>query len=183
MNDQAKQLTDQALAVCDDLQNYTIATADKYEIAAKDLKMAKEMIKAIDDKRKEMTRPLDESKKKIMDFFRPVTTRLNSVVSKINVEMSSFRRKQEEIARQKNEAADEETGGEDMFVPQAEPAIPKTEVRVRKTWKFKVVDKNKIDAKFLIPDEKTIRELVSKLKEKAVDIVGGIEVYCEETSY
>jgi len=179
-----KKLTEQALKIYEDLKDYKIETADKYELAGADLKKAKELLKAIDEKRKEMTRPLDEAKRKIIGFFRPAQEKLNLIVSKINQEMFAYRRKQEEEARKKREEMEKQAEDDDLFIPEVKPNIPKTEVKVRKVWKFRVKDKAKIKMDFLIPDEKTIGELVRKLKDKAVSIVGeGIEVYYEEVSY
>ena len=178
-----KKLTEQALKIYEDLKDYKIETADKYELASTDLKRAKELLKAIDEKRKEMTKPLDDAKKRIMAFFRPAQDKLNLIISKINQEMFAYRRKQEEEARKKKEEM-EKQAEDDLFIPEVKPEIPKTEVKVRKVWKFRVKDKTKIKMDFLIPDEKTIGELVRKLKDKAVSIVGeGIEVYYEEVSY
>jgi len=178
-----KKLTEQALKIYEDLKDYKIETADKYELASTDLKRAKELLKAIDEKRKEMTKPLDDAKKRIMAFFRPAQDKLNLIISKINQEMFAYRRKQEEEARKKKEEM-EKQAEDDLFIPEVKPEIPKTEVKVRKVWKFRVKDKTKIKMDFLIPDEKTIGELVRKLKDKAVNIVGeGIEVYYEEVSY
>lgn len=63
----------------------------------------------------------------------------------------------------------------------AEPA-PKAEgVSMRETWKFRVVDKAKINPEFMVPDEVAIGKTVRAMKETAARIVGGIEVYCEKT--
>ncbi len=185
MDDKAKELTNQATAICEGLKDYSITTPSKYELASSDLKKAKEVIKAIEERRKEMTRPLDESKKKIIGFFKPYVERLNGIVSTINREMSTFRRKQEEEARKKQEELDKQTNKDDIFTPQAEVEIPKTDIKVRTIWKFKVIDKNKLKPDFLIPDEKSIGEFVRKFKNDAHKWIGegAVEVYTEETSY
>lgn len=180
---QAKELTNQANQIYQDLAQYQIATPQEYETGVEAIKKARAIKKAIDEKRKEMTKPLDEAKKRIMDFFRPAMDKLDKIIIKVNQEMSAYRRKQEEEARKREEELKKQAREDDIFVPEVTPDIPKTDIKVRKVWKFKVVDKSKIDAKFLIPDEKAINELVRKLKKKAEDVVGGIEVYYSETSY
>jgi len=180
-----QELKEQALTLCEGFKGYEVSNSDQYELAAGDLKKAKEMIKALDAKRKEMTKPLDESKKKIMAFFKPATDKLNGAVAIINQAMFVYRRKQEEIAQKQREEIGASSGEEDIFTPEVKAEIPKTEIKVRKSWKFKIKDKSKIDDKFLIPDEKTIGELVRKIQDKAEYIVGkgSIEIYFEETSY
>jgi len=179
---EGKRLTAEAIALYKSLKDYRIEKPAEYEKASEDLKEAKALLRTIDEKRKEMTRPLDEAKKHIIAFFRPATDKLNLAISRINQEMAAFRRRQAEEAKKK-EAELKETGQDsDLFTPEVKPEIPKT-VKIRKVWRFRIKDKSAIKPDFLIPDEKTIGELVRKLHEKAVDIVGGIEVYSEEVSY
>jgi len=180
---EGKKLTTEALSLYESLKDYKIVQPAEYEKASEDLRVAKRLLKAIDEKRREMTRPLDEAKKHIIAFFRPATDKLNQAIALINSEMAAFRRRQAEEAKKK-EAELKETGQDSdlVFTPEVKPEIPKT-VKIRKVWRFRIKDKSAIKPDFLIPDEKTIGELVRKLHEKAVDIVGGIEVYSEEVSY
>lgn len=49
-------------------------------------------------------------------------------------------------------------------------------ISTRGKWTFKILDESKIDRRFLMPDEKKIRQTVTALGPDAVDVVGGIEV-------
>ena len=49
---------------------YKITTATEYTGAAEQLKLVKAKAKDLDTTRKNLTQPIDESKKRIMDFFR-----------------------------------------------------------------------------------------------------------------
>ena len=63
------------------------------------------------------------------------------------------------------------------------PAVQKPQaagVSVRKVWKFRVVDPAKVNAQFMIPDEKQIGKVVRAMGADAGAMVGGIEVYAEE---
>jgi len=165
---------------------FDVITPDDYESASFVLKKSRRLLKIVDDKEKESTRPLNEGLKKVRDLFRPYKEKINSVITKLNTNMSVFRRRQEEEARKEQEKINAEAKPDDLFVPQAEPEIPQnTGVKIRKTYKFEVIDKAKIDVKYLIPDERTIQMLVTKLHEKAEDIVGtgSIRILFTETTY
>lgn len=49
--------------------NYIVVSQDNYASAGRDLLLVKTKIKELDELRKSLTRPLDESKKRIMEFF------------------------------------------------------------------------------------------------------------------
>lgn len=48
-----------------------------------------------------------------------------------------------------------------------------------RVYKWRLVDKSKVKADYLILDEKTINRVVASAKDRATDIIGGIEVYME----
>lgn len=175
----------EANAFIEATSDFKIATQDDYVNSSAKLKQVKDMKKAVEEKRKEMTAPLDNSKKKIMDFFRPVVERLDKITAKINSEMNSFRRIQEEEARKKQEVLARETKEDDIFTPTVEAEIPKVETKVRTAYKFKVKDKSKLKSDFLIPDDKAIGEFVRKFKEEVHKWVGegAIEIYTEQTNF
>ena len=49
-------------------------------------------------------------------------------------------------------------------------------ISTRRPWTFRILDESKIDRRFLMPDEKKIRQVVAALGPDAVEVVGGIEV-------
>lgn len=67
---EAQELATDAKSALELAEKVVIDTNDGYEQAAGMFKEINEKIKAMDAKRKSMTKPLDESKKRIMDFFR-----------------------------------------------------------------------------------------------------------------
>jgi hypothetical protein len=55
-------------------------------------------------------------------------------------------------------------------------------LQMRETWKFEVTDPSKINAAFLIPDEKKIGAQVRALKGDAAQIIGaGVRIWCEKS--
>jgi hypothetical protein len=50
---------------------------------------------------------------------------------------------------------------------------------VRELWKYRIIDRSKINPEWMIPDEVAIGAVVRQLKAAAAEVVGGIEVYLE----
>ncbi len=84
-------------------ENYAIESAEVYAGAGEDLKQIKAKYKEMDALRKSLTKPLDESKKRIMDFFREPLSCLKDAESSVNTAMVGWAREQERI-RQEEEA-------------------------------------------------------------------------------
>jgi hypothetical protein len=80
-------------------QSFTIASKDNYVQAGEILKMVKGHYQQIEAKRKEMTVPLDETKKRIMDFFRQPLERLSNAERVIKAEIVRFTQEQERLRR------------------------------------------------------------------------------------
>ncbi len=78
-------------------ENYAIESAEKYEYSAQDLKTIKAKTKEVDTLRKSLTKPLDESKKRIMAFFKKPLDLLNSAESAIKGAMLKWQQEQESI--------------------------------------------------------------------------------------
>lgn len=59
----------------------SITDPESYANAAGELTQLKAVMKRIDEDRKELTKPLDDEKKRVMDYVRPFTTALEAVES------------------------------------------------------------------------------------------------------
>jgi len=88
--------TEQDLAIA---ESFSISSNDGYAQAGEILKTIKGRYRDIENKRKDMTLPLDETKKRIMDFFRQPLERLASAERLIKGAMLSFTQEQERIRR------------------------------------------------------------------------------------
>lgn len=97
-------------------QSYQIDSADMATAAADDLGQIKGKLKALDEKRLSLTRPLDEAKKRIMELFegpRTVLLQAEGVLKgaildwnkREQARLEAERREQERIAREAAEAA------------------------------------------------------------------------------
>jgi hypothetical protein len=87
---------------------YKVENADHAEQGAADSKEIKKRLKALEDMRKSLTRPLDESKSRIMDFFRKPEEQLKAAVALIDRALLTYdtecRRIQEEERQRAEEA-------------------------------------------------------------------------------
>lgn len=165
-----QQTTDKALTVIDVAGKVNIVTVHDYQFAQGLMKEVKDRIKALEDVRISQTRPLDESKRLIMDFFRGPLQKLNDAKEHLNQIMVKWtdeqetrrraeeRRLQEEARKRAEEEAlqqaieAEEAGetqeaeqiiSEPVYVPSIRVAseIPKSkESHIRESWSAEVID-------------------------------------------
>jgi vacuolar-type H+-ATPase subunit I/STV1 len=162
--------TQKALTVLDQANTLMIYTVDDYRIAQGLMKTVKERISELTDTRMAQTRPLDESKAKIIAFFAAPLQRLNDAKNYLNQIMVTFteeqearrreeerrlqeearKRAEEEALRQAIEAEQagekeeaEQILAEPVYVPPIRVAseIPKSkESHIRETWSCEVID-------------------------------------------
>lgn len=96
-----------------------IETQDDYDLAAEETKSMAAQLKAIEEKRFAITRPMDEAKARIMDLFRGPENRLKSAIAagknamlvyhnKVRAEAAEKQRIANEEARQQRIKAEEE---------------------------------------------------------------------------
>lgn len=96
----ALTLADEAKQLLDDAQQFTVASDPEYEIAGTDLKRIKDKMRALDDMRKSITRPIDAAKKAVMDFFRAPEDFLKSAESTYKRSMLAYQQDQERKRRE-----------------------------------------------------------------------------------
>ena len=97
--DLAKDIESSALTLVS-ASELTISNNNQYEVATGDLMSVKGRLKALDERRKAITTPLDLAKKSIMDLFRPVVDKLESAEALIKRAIVDYTTKQEVAARQ-----------------------------------------------------------------------------------
>lgn len=107
-----RKLTDQSLLLASTYDNYIVTSPDEYVQGAEHLKDIKEQLNAVNEERFAQTRPLDQTKKRIMAFFGQFTDRLEDAERKIKAGLLSYKTEQdriaEEEARKEREKAERE---------------------------------------------------------------------------
>jgi len=105
--------TEMALSVLDVINMYQheshpLITIDDYKMAQETMKRIKERIKELTETRMAQTRPLDESKSKIMAFFTAPLEKLEKAKSYLNRIMVDFTEEQEKKRREEERRLQEE---------------------------------------------------------------------------
>lgn len=184
-----------------------IKNQETYVQSADFLKAIKSKAKELEELRKGLTRPLDESKRKIMDLFRLPIEKLDKAEIKIKILMLGYSKEQERIRReqelklqaeaekkrvkleQKAEKAREEgketkavqyeTRAETITMPVVAPRVDKVNGIVEKSiWKARIVDEAKIPRAYLIPNMEAIQRV--GVATKGSIKIEGIKFYSEE---
>lgn len=162
--------TESALTVIDMAKNISIVSIDNYKLGQELMSDIKGRIKTLEEIRMGQTRPLDESKKKIMDFFRVPIQKLEDARAHLNNIMVNWvqeqetkrreeERKLQEAARKRAEeetlqaAIEAEAAGdkqeaesiiqEPVYVPPIRviSEVPKSkESHIRETWSAEGID-------------------------------------------
>ena len=89
-------------------QSLTVNTREDYEIGQVYMGRIKQRIKMLEEERMAQTRPLDESKKRIIDFFRPHLENLNNAKEHLNQIMVKWAEEQEAKRREEERRLQEE---------------------------------------------------------------------------
>jgi len=89
-------------------QSLVVNTREDYEIGQVYMGRIKQRIKMLEEERMAQTRPLDESKKRIIDFFRPHLEKLNNAKEHLNQIMVKWSEEQEARRREEERRLQEE---------------------------------------------------------------------------
>lgn len=100
VNEQAKQVALQIEVMANELTDYKVQSNEDLELAAEKLKEVKGKSKELTEMRLSMTRPLDDSKKRIMDFFRRPLDILASMEKTIKFAALNYQQEQERIRQE-----------------------------------------------------------------------------------
>lgn len=183
-----------ANAMLDEAKAIVIKTPDQANQVGDWRNKIKAKLKQLEDERKELTRPLDEVKKKVMDKYRPAVEALEAAYKLFDKAITGYlaeqdriraeqQRKLDEEAERKRKAAEEKAAewaekGNDKkaeeWAEKAETTVapviaapPKINgIVTRDDWDFEIVNSSVIPRQFLIPDEKAIRAYVKATKGK-----------------
>lgn len=112
---------------------YEIDCPETYEMAGKDLQQIKARMKAVDEQRKSITRPLDEAKKAIMALFDAPTRFLQDAEGLLKRKMLTFSEEQERKQRELRAKLEEEARRErERLAAEAAAARAKAEEEARR---------------------------------------------------
>lgn len=170
-------------------QNITISTREQYLSSGDILKQIKNRIKSLEEQRVSYTRPLDESKKKIMSDFKEVIEPLEQLEGRIKSSMivwasAEQKRLDEEQKKIEAEAIKNATINKvsEIVVPVVNTSVKTQRGTVStntivKRWVYRIVDEMKIPREYLAADTSKIWQAVRG----GVRNIEGTEIYQEDT--
>jgi len=204
---QVKELTVQTEHLLALGANYQIVNAAGYQVAGVELQKVKGAQRRLDDLRRSITRPMDEAKRRVMEFFRGPEEKLARAENGIKRAMVAFQTEEDRKRREAQARADEAARKErERLAAQAQKAAatgkvekaveleqrsaavvapviaretPKVVgVQTRDVWKFEVTDPAAVPREYLTVDESKIRKVVGALKGDTV--IAGVRVWSEK---
>jgi hypothetical protein len=191
----ADEAVKEAALCLSDVKTIAIRTPEQLQSAGDVSNKIKTRIKQLDTERKELTKPLDEVKTKIMDKYRPALEQLTQAQRLIDGVIAGYLEEQRKIQQEKQRKADEEARKEkeraeakakewaakgndkkaEEWLDKSETVVapviqaPDTKaagISTREDWDFEISDASLIPREYLIPDEKAIRAFVKATKGK-----------------
>ena len=200
---ETRELTRSVDAITAKVETLVIETTEAYEATGEFLKNCKKTAKQVEafysDELTEATdrkKAAESDRKEVSNKIRLFTDKLDRAERAAKNLMSNFLTKQE-ATRRKEEAERRrieeekrlelaiETGHEEIL--EKPIAVVKSEApKVAGTytvdvWEFEIVDRTKVNASFMIPDEKAIGAIVRTMKGEAQILLGeGVKVTCRK---
>lgn len=170
-----------------DFQEISVNSQTDYQNAADIAKQLQFKAKKIEEKRLEYTKPLDESKKRIMADFKALITPIDEVVGRIKSAMLEWHKKEQirlNEEQKKLEAAALEQATKEGQSVVAVPVVNDIKTQrgnistatIRKVWKYRIIDELKIPREYLAVDTTKINYAVRA----GIRKIEGIEIYQEE---
>jgi len=204
---EAQEVVKKADHISNQLANFKITTNIEYAKSGEYLKSIKQTTDELDTLRKSMTKPLDDSKKKIMDFFRKPLDILAQAESTLKRAMLSFQQEQDRIRREQEaklqaeaekkrqealrKAEEARAQGKDTKAEKYEekangivaPVLASTVEKVsgiatKTIWKHRIIDISQVPREYLIINDKMVGDVARATKGSLK--VAGIEFYSEE---
>ena len=171
-----------------EFQDVQITSKEEYTGAADTLKQIQNKIKKLEEKRLEYTRPLDESKKKITADFKSVIEPLEQFVNEVKKKMLVWAKAEQARLDQEQKKIEAEALEKAKVEHKSEVQVPivnntvktqrgeSTTTSIKKVWKWKIVDQNKVPRDYLCVDSPAIVQAIRS----GVRFIEGLEIYQEE---
>jgi hypothetical protein len=180
------QETTKAEAALFQIEAFEIGTKDDLDFAAEVLTETKQSWKRIEEKRKEITAPLNEALRAVNALFKPALGFYEKCERLIKGKMTDAHAKSETAARQALEAAgaaaaagDAEGLSDALAGHDAAVLFPQADgIQYRSSWKFEIIDESKIPREFMTPNLRMIQGVV--LQQKSAAEIPGVRVFEEK---
>ena len=205
---EVRELASAAQAFLAQWGKFKILTAADYSVAGNLLQRIKARLKELEEKRREITVPMDMAKKRVLAMFRVPESDYAQAELHIKRAMVAFTTAQEAARRAEQARLDAEArkradalreraakaaeAGKDaraaaldaqaaaVVAPVLVNPTPKVSgVQLREVWKFAIEDAAALPREYTMPDEPKLRRVVQALK--AETRIPGVRVWSEKT--
>jgi hypothetical protein len=176
----AKQEADAQLAVVSEwsalIKDFEIQNDEQQEQVAGVLRDVKKRSSQLEERRKEITVPLNKALNSVNDLFRHPRAKFDALEKTLKEKIATYlRKKSEENSRMLREAAAAPTAAiATRAIAQVAPVLPPQGVSVRQVTKFEVVNADLVPRELCSPDLDKIKLALSTGRE-----VPGVRVYQE----
>ncbi|GJQ44038.1 MAG: hypothetical protein JETCAE03_35360 [Ignavibacteriaceae bacterium] len=178
----------------------SVFSEKELDLAGFYIKKYKELDKEIEKARKSIVDPINKEVKAINNSFKDLSSEFNAELSRLNEEVSDYLR--EKRRKEEEERAREQKEMEESIISEAEifndesvlDSIPTIEIEreslgqmtstitTARIKKWRVVDLDKIDRRYLIVDEQMISRIRKDYDFEVIQQpINGIEFYYEES--
>lgn len=171
------------VATLRELDTFTVATDEDSAFAANMIREVKAKHKELDERRKEVTQPLNATVRTINGWFKPALEALETAERKLKSKVAlymqeSARKAQDALALAASAATAEEAT---VALAASMPAAMPQGVSMRMVWKFRIVDDSAVPAKFCSPDSAKIdAEMRGSVKDNGEPTpISGVEFFQE----
>ncbi len=167
-----------AILMSEQAEAIQVATTKQEEQAYTALVQIKQVIKTIESKRKEITKPLNASLKATNAMFKKLVQPFVEADRIVRNKVMDFRQLQEEKAqkelerREKIQAAHEKKGHETHEITAPEAEVSKV-TTVAKRWTFEVVDVNKVPREYLVLDNVSVNKAIRN----GIRDIDGLDIF------
>jgi hypothetical protein len=161
-----------------------VGTPEEKRVALESLKQLSARHRELEKRRKELTAPIDESKKRVMSLFRPALEKLDKAIEQLKLRIGAYEQKVEKERAAAMATATAALAAGDQAGAQAAivKAFGQDDGHVdgsynRTTWHFEVVDAAAIPREYLQPNEQLIGHVVRE--NKGAVAIPGVRVWSE----
>lgn len=172
-----------AVAALRELDTFVVASDDDSAFAADIIREVKGKHKELDDRRKEVTGPLNATIRTVNGWFKPALDALDAAERKLKSKVAlymqeSHRKAHEALVLVAAAPTAEQASAALMY---SAPAVMPQGVSMRMIWKFRIVDESAIPARFCSPDpDKIEAEMRGSAKDDGAPTpISGVEFFQE----
>jgi len=164
--------------------SFAVANDDDATFAADLIREVKSKHRQLDDRRKEVTGPLNQTVKTINGWFKPALEALETAERKLKAKVAGFVQERERQTREALAAVAAAADANEATKALAEaqtPAFLPQGMSARMVWRWRVADANAVPRSFCSPDAQRIEnELRGALKDgNSPPTIAGIEFFQE----